>query len=552
MLDGKNKTQVPRFMAGVFLILAFWSFQKARAQHAEPLTQSHLRIEWDFESSKRPKKMAETRKLWRKVCKNLGTKLSPGKGPWGLGFFTSFNCFLKKKRVFGRKSRYKHWHLGFKDTSDGLKIEIRKASRKKSAKNRGKLLYSSTLEESEQSLQVLDSQEILEVLALNILVALPAQLNLDGMLQTVDNLDIVGAAIEEGSPLEEIPPPKLLKVYNLKWMPQSKLWAGEVLTTAKIKKAAAAAKTLHARKAAEGASVWRIQEKGKIKALLGVYAGFLDTDPGLLAKIDGLMSKTWDEGVETQEANILANAGSALGGLLSSTVSSAYVGLRYGLPVLAGSLFLDQATFFGTVAEFRSGLLDGLRLYVDHWPQIKEEVDGQSAEFGGTRIIIGWALKLEVPLTGFTFDLTPKVGVWTLITKLPLSLEDANTGEKTTQTVEFNIKDSLSIGIETGLEYASELYLLRGWFAQDLGISLKASQTSEVKTQRFGLDGLLALPSEWLFGKGLNLSALGFGFLETVSVSKTVEEADLQASEVAIENLDFRQAYVGGGIAVSW
>ena len=544
------------------MVAVFTGFIIESIHARESQQNTHLNIDISFESKKIKKSLLKTT---QKACKNLEKNLQVTTGPFGFGYFNSVNCYMQlPKKKSKKKSKNKFIQPRPQDATyhlrlligENLEFKLIKTNSKTFYRKKefinvpSKIIYEKNFDAGESFDEVIERQDFLRVVSLHILTHLPALLKLDGQYSNVQGDKIIGSS-EEDTVFDDLPPPPKLAIYHLFWRKHTKLWDVESIGDASRLSDANKERLLNSRNLVEEAPVWGFKgNRTRFDSLNNLYAGIHPSEAKWLDQVDNFLNEISEEVIEESNAGFVAMS-NAVANIIGGTLASGYVGFRFGLPVLPGAIFIEKSQFFGLLAEFRSGILDGLRIYVDHWPEVKETVDGQNAEFGGTRAIAAWALQMQVPYFEIlSFDITPKIGQWTFKTILPIAIPNATTGESETRSVEFEIDNSLSLGIEVGLEYATPAYLLRGWTSRDFGQSLDEAQVTSVFATRYGLDLHVGLPAA--ITGGLQLSLLGFGFFEDVTLNKKIDSDSLQVNDVQADEVGFSQLYIGGGLTVVW
>jgi hypothetical protein len=235
-----------------------------------------------------------------------------------------------------------------------------------------------------------------------------------------------------------------------------------------------------------------------------------------------------------------------LGEIMTDSVASGFVGLRYGHSIFQGQVIEDMS-FIGLLVELRGSPLDGLRFYYDIWPETKGDAEAGAVHFDGSRVVFGWSFGLDLSTFIDRVDIVPKIGRWSV---KALFREPLPTGVGS-EDITFEVKNSLSLGLEAGIEKELSPILARGWMSRDFGYNpLQKGATTTVTNTRAGLDALIRGPSYGLFGRPVNLSFLVFGFYENVALEKDLDEAD--PAVIVIDRIEYDVGYLGGGIALSW
>jgi hypothetical protein len=226
-------------------------------------------------------------------------------------------------------------------------------------------------------------------------------------------------------------------------------------------------------------------------------------------------------------------------------LAAGFGGLRYGVELVdPKKTTIPQRNLVSLLAEFRSGVLTGLRVYWDYVPTVKKSFQDDTLEFGYYRVLLGYGFGYDLPSSIARFgprriELAPKLGIWNLGARLPVA--DA-AGEVAFH--DFRIRDALGFGLEVSAELGrletSTLFspMTRPWYARDLSLSdFGNSLASKTSSQRFGLDAFWKGPR---LGQLVGLSFILFGFYEEVEIGG-------QGFSVGTVT-----AYGGGGATIDW
>ncbi len=227
-------------------------------------------------------------------------------------------------------------------------------------------------------------------------------------------------------------------------------------------------------------------------------------------------------------------------------MGSVYVGLRYGLPLIKSDYLFESVPFFGVFGEFRSGLLDGLKVYYDMVQDAAKDDGVSKSEYSFSRLTVGVSFDDHTDLGVFNyFDVTPKLGV----TTLRLSMEPSSV-ESEAPSYEFSQFRSPTIGIEVGAEKRHSYGLFRLWnfYSYSVGV-LAIDKKYSTRTVRLGMDALFDL----IDLGSISLGVLGFGVADYTSISsKVTESAEAVSQDAVITNLSTRNMIVGGGVTLKW
>ena len=232
-----------------------------------------------------------------------------------------------------------------------------------------------------------------------------------------------------------------------------------------------------------------------------------------------------------------------IGDLFIDQVSAGYIGMRYGRILVGRSnKLLNQVRLLAIVSEFRSGPLEGLRVYYDWIPKIHAEEDGLRESFGMSRLVVGWGFGFGIPWLIDRVELVPKIGNWKFNAQIPVDTGEAR------EIRPFALKSGLSFGLEAALEKFSAAYLVRGWASRDFSQSFVAALKSNVTSTRMGLDALIGGPRLPFLGVDFKLAFLLFVVNDHFSIAGTRGD-DLGGGTYKI-TID--APFAGGGLAITW
>jgi hypothetical protein len=220
-------------------------------------------------------------------------------------------------------------------------------------------------------------------------------------------------------------------------------------------------------------------------------------------------------------------------------LKSAYVGLRYGAPILRGDGPVGIAPMYGIFSEFRGGILKGVSLSYDFIPGREVADDVVTERYEWSRVQMGYSFGWPLPISFLNwFDIRPQLGVTNL------NYEKNNLIDET--TVSFSQHRAPTTGVEIGFETRGRSLLLRAWGygAYSTGI-LPQDKLFSTRSYRFGLD----LYKD-LFRLGqIGIGVLGFtAFDSTTIIHKTASDD----SENTVKRLDISVFYAGAGVTLSW
>ncbi|MCX6131114.1 MAG: hypothetical protein NTX25_18910 [Proteobacteria bacterium] len=174
--------------------------------------------------------------------------------------------------------------------------------------------------------------------------------------------------------------------------------------------------------------------------------------------------------------------------LLFQSFSSNFAGLRYGKMMLNGQSIAAHSSLISILVEMRSGPLDGLRWYYDTIPRVEQARDQGPDHFSMSRASFGWAIDYAAPSLFKTYitriDVQPKIGLMDLDYLSHIG-EDSTEAE----TLSFEVKNNLNLGLEIGLERENNYTRQRLWSAfSNAKFGLQNKDGISINNLRLGYD----------------------------------------------------------------
>lgn len=227
---------------------------------------------------------------------------------------------------------------------------------------------------------------------------------------------------------------------------------------------------------------------------------------------------------------------------IGKKTAAGYVGLRYGLSLAdESSGLMSDVSVVGLLLEMRSPPIDGLRFYWDYVPRVSNGETTEELHAEWSRITLAWAFAIPVPMLVDTVHVTPKIGSYTLDTRLPVS----TIGEETVAR-DLKISSALGLGLEIDAEIARYFYIVRGWAAHDIsGRDIGLDQDESIISTRFGIDAFVKGGGFTLFGARLSLQWLLYATAEELELRGRSEESGSFSVKVSIP-------HAGAGISLGW
>ena len=223
---------------------------------------------------------------------------------------------------------------------------------------------------------------------------------------------------------------------------------------------------------------------------------------------------------------------------------SAYVGMRYGIPLGGGDGVLAKAPLMGFFGEFRGGMLNGLKLSYDVIPLQEETTDLSKDEFSWSRLQLGYSFgrKLNNRLINWV-DVTPKLGVTNLL------LKSTAAAGSNLSSYAFELHRSPTLGAEIGLENRSSWLLARLWGYASYSVGVVSiDKKYRSSSLRAGLD----VYRDIMFFKKIKVALLGFTAADSSSYTKTLSDSELASDPDQTKAIKFTSLYAGGGLTLTW
>jgi hypothetical protein len=235
---------------------------------------------------------------------------------------------------------------------------------------------------------------------------------------------------------------------------------------------------------------------------------------------------------------------------LAPSPLSAYVGLRYAYPLLVDKQtgLMTHTKFYSLVAEFRGGLVRGLRAYVDYLPpahgKVPETNEKTSLKF--LRYVLGYSFGFTIKYLPLRFEFVPKLGVWYMLSRLPLNAS----GGSPAQVLPFDLVYQPAISADFGVEYDFlHLTVLRAWFNPGIGYAVPGAKNQNyVSSTRTGIDTFWS-PLRGLDTSHIEFSLIGSAFTETTHFKRLDTPS---SGEPYIGEFTYRQNYLSIGFALAW
>ncbi len=531
------------------VVLSLLSFSGLSVAEEVVMTPPNLEVVFSLESDKKVDPAG-----LRRICPIIGNSLRVGRGPWGVGIFRNFSCMHDGKVIFG-KARKKRWSLRI--TQKPKEVEISLFNELTNETPVARLQFEAT----EDSFRFFEDTGFVDIVALALLEQLPFKGWIGPNDIQSDSDRLMRRAPRTGRSMErvfELPPPdQELILYEVRYRSDGGIWRSNVVgraTLADVKEPSPRERRkIKGRKRFEnaGQAEWSLSEVQN-EGFRGAWVHGASGPRSQSASFDKILVSANQKLIEASSNgdldNFLKGGYNFLTSALLDTAASGYVGLRYGKQVLAGDELLGKTSFFGLLVEMRGGPLEGLRVYYDKMPQVKNINNGFETQISWSRVILGKSWGWSPGFLVDRLDVTPKIGMWSLSATLPTAFAEDGITPLAVQT--FATEKALGLAIEGGVEWLSTWYLLRAWGAFDTALNFGRIGAAGVTSQRFGIDGYLtAGPEIRIFGVPFKTALLGFFLFESIELSQNPDEENLEDQIVGI---GYQGGYAGVGGVLSW
>ena len=516
-----------------------------------------LKIVWNLKDNTTesdPIEQKTENKTWLAACNTLGKSMSAGQGPWGLGVFSSYSCWLDDKKISSGPAKNKAWILEYKETEENVFLVLSDSDHRKMAEV--------IMAPSRSTSYFFADREFCDLMAMKLLDGMPTigvlskgAISGDGAFKS----RYPYANAKGGRKFPLIYPPKNIVGYKLYVDPTSGVFSADTLGAAAQKtvdpEVVANDKDKSAKKiekpSAEPFIHWQATEE--LSANDKEQSIWFHNQAGRnkrSAEIQPAIDQAQKILAEAAEDGVLSSVLRGLRKGILATTASGYVGLRYGPQVLPGDPLLAKTAFFGVIGEVRGGPLAGLRLYYDKVPMTTVQQNGVETSIAWGRFIVGKSFGLNLSKFVDRIDITPKLGLWNFHAKLPT---DYDTSGQVTKAGAFDLDRAMSFALEAGVEWSSSWYAIRPWYSFDGAAAISKVNKKRVTSNRVGLDSYwTAGPKFSVFKVPFKTTWLLFAVYETIGLTNTDPKTELEDGESEITGITFSSGYTGAGVAISW
>jgi len=459
--------------------------------------------------SKNSEQVGARQITFQEICNRMGELFTKNQGLWGTGPFQTFSCKTKRSK----QMKDNQWKLTISVKKETLILKIHYFD---PSARRDLVLSSYTLDAPLSPLQILNDNRYLPMISAYLNFKLPFRSSVPA-----DDVKQDSELQMLGSKLNDLPPVRN-DISFFTMSRQNKRW--------KINKYATGRQI-----AGDNAEpTWKISllKDAQNPQQNTLSAGYL------LIHHDKDRKKTLqnlDETLKKEIANQLNR--------LFASVRSAYVGARYGIPVGSGEGVFAESPLIGILGEFRSGILDGFRIYYDFRPKKQSKTSDYTESFGMSRLQLGYGFgqNLNSSIVNW-YDVMPKIGTTTL------DLEVLVNQNVTPETYRFKLTRAPTIGLEIGAEKRAETVTARLWAYGNYSLGVSAlEKNSSTSSFRLGLD----LYKDLFSFVSVKIAINAFTAFETTTFK--IKSTSTSSSDVrSIESISYNSLFAGGGLALSW
>jgi hypothetical protein len=526
---GRYVNKTIRMLAAALLVIS--AGQGLRAESIF-VYDEHLNIRISNKAMKADTKVKLSGKKWLKICQNIGESMLVKKSAYETGMFKSFNCILgddmsknplKSPWLFEIDVKGEHIELVF--THEFEKNRRVTIGRVIKVKIRRSLIVG----------LVIGDKKFVDLLAYYYADSLPAAYRFN----SYNNVATRGALVINTNDKIDYstlpPPPKQLTLFQLWYDVEDAFWRPVVVGSATL--------VANPEKALKGAKKPPLRylpkyRVDKINPELMIW-GHISAGSGKAEKVLHKALGQRIRAIESENLNILEKATYAVVDTVEGSVHGGYIGFRYGYPLDQRAPLVSKTQIYSLLVELRSGPLEGLRLYYDFVPTVRDEAAGLKYKYGWNRTVLGWSLGTKVIPFIDRFDVVPKLGVWNFDAELPLDPNDS------LSNYPVKIDYGPAFGLEAGAEWYGKWAQMRLWGATDLNIGFLSAGNESVRTLRGGADVLFDGPK------------LGSVFKLTYLASLSGEQVQIDIAEdkesgIVPSSLKFSQSFLGLGLSLSW
>ncbi|MCX6109520.1 MAG: hypothetical protein NTZ90_07955 [Proteobacteria bacterium] len=534
----------PAVVAAAPVSVAAHTHSDAKAPRVSVRT-SYLQIRWPEFLRQSDVDAAKAKELAGAACKQIGQALTVGKGLWGTGLFDDFGCVSAKDPrtlLAGHAAKSEPaWMLSFGQTGTSVTLRIMLNPAKLGGLGADHPVAPVEvgvlkLDASPYLQDLMRDQRYSQLLAAALLDTMPAAMRLTAALNgdAGDSDQLVHQSTPPGHAVGKAGKPKRMRLFTWQILPESGIWTAHVVGSAKLTR----------RDKTSGWLVKRNTQETTAHEVYGQRSGGPEQAvkpllQALAARQKVILEDRNDQGF----ADIREGLGKTMRFLTIDSIASGFIGARYSYELVdPNTAFFTPGSILGLVAEFRSGFLDGLRLYFDYAPLHRRTVSGDTFYLTWDRYVAGWGFAFPMPWLVDRIELTPKLGLWSIDARLPDLDDQGNPVGRT-----FKASGLFSAGLELSAEWEGPWYLGRLWHARDLSTPLSrvGGMTRNVYSARTGFDAVIKGPPVGLFGRDWHLGFLIFGYYEDMTFDEKAKNGN------RFEFI-YSTAYAGGGLSLAW
>lgn len=516
-----------------------------------------LKIVWklkDNTTNSDPIDQKTESKTWLAACNVLGKSMFEGQGPWGLGVFSSYSCWLDEKKISSGPTKNKTWTLEYKETDENVFLVLSDPDHRKIAEV--------IMAPSKWTTYFFADREFCDLMAMKLLDGMPAigvlskgAISSGGAFKS----RYPYANVKGGRKFPLVLPPKNIAAYKLFVDPATGVFSAETVGAAVLKSVdpetllndKTKATNKQEKPTSEAFVHWQATEE--LVSSNKDHAAFLHNQNGRnrrSADIQPAIDAAQKILDTAAEGGVLSSVLRGLRKGILATTASGYVGVRYGPQILPGDPLLAKTAFLGLIGEVRGGPVGGLRFYYDKVPMTTVSQNEIETSIAWGRFIVGKSFGLNLSKFIDRIDITPKLGLWNFHAKLPIEADESG---QVIKAGAFDLDNAMSLALEAGIEWSSSWYSIRPWYSFDGAGAISKVNKKRVTSNRIGLDSYwTAGPKFSLFSIPFKTTWLLFAVYETIGLTNNDPKSDLEDGESEITAIKFSSGYAGAGVAISW
>ncbi len=519
-------------------------------------------LDIQYETSPDEKVTPETKEEFRKICASFFDAWTPGGGPWGLGLFTNYRCFVGDEKLEGENIKTR-WKFSIKQVNENLEFRFMLNS----ASENGVKPIDESIKISGHPfwLQALQDKEVI----LHVVTLFGLRIPMIGRLtvQEIFGRERVFLPLSENdiSHEKKIPEPpqnlealRLLISKNGEKIKIKKMGEINLVELSKKEKREFKMRT----KVSPPKRGWfvgdELSEKIEKQTIL------LQVPEPLKSQLKEMMNQS----LMTLWTRLLSTLENQKGEIKEieipwwMKIPGFDLSFRMGYPYVGESIVLPKLQLYHFAYEPRLTNWSGLQFASDIVPKVSDTFEDEEYYLGWQRYSLSYLTFIDPGYWIDRIEFLPKLGLWTLEAKMPA---EGPVGGLESRLYEINFNPSM--GYELGLYWATEWGGFRLWYTRDFTGSVRQTEKESPRVDLERLGGAINFSSfTWRYatsgeedeeGRELEVQFLVHvireGFLLTGGQRISSEITENQDDEDGIRK-DFFYNFIniGLGSSVSW